>query len=121
MLSDQFLINISLSLQVPDDPHHPVDLYVSKLRDIVDEHAPSRTKEGLQRQMLPWCNKNIQAAKRHIWYYEWLWIRTSLCVHYKMFKVSKILGKNTLASAKSEYYNKRLKHLRQTKGLFLVL
>ena len=32
-----------------------------------------------------------------------------LCVHYEMFKLSKILVKNTLASPKSEYYNKKIK------------
>ena len=36
-------------------------------------------------------------------------IRTSLCVHFEMFKVSNILVKNALASAKSEYYNKKIK------------
>jgi hypothetical protein len=59
--------------------------------------------------MLPWYNKNILAAKRQRRYCERLWIRTSLCVHFEMLKVSKILVKNTLASAKSEYYNKRIK------------
>ena len=60
--------------------------------------------------MLPWYNKNIQAAKRQRRYCERrLSIRTSLCVHYEMFKVSKILVKRTLASAKSEYYNKKVK------------
>ena len=36
-------------------------------------------------------------------------IRTSLSVHFEMFKVSKIPVKNTLTSAKSEYYNKKIK------------
>jgi len=38
-----------------------------------------------------------------------MWIRTSLCVHCEMFKMSKNLVKNTLASAKCEYYNKKIK------------
>ena len=89
-----------------DDVDHLVDLYDSTLRDIVD--APLRTKEMPSRSMLPWYNKNIQAAKIHRRYCELLWIRTSLCVHFEMFKVSKILVKNTLATAKSEYYNKKI-------------
>jgi len=59
--------------------------------------------------MLPCYNKNIQAEKRHRRYCERLWIRTSLCVHFEMFKVSKFLVKNILAFAKSEYYNKKIK------------
>ena len=99
----------SLVLDPPDDVDHLVDLYDNTLRDIVDQHAPLRTKEMPSRPMLPWYNKNIQAAKRHRRYCERLWIRTSLCVHFEMFKVSKILVKNTLASAKSEYYNRKIK------------
>ena len=33
----------------------------------------------------------------------------SLCVHYEMFTVSKIEVKNIFASAKSKYYNKKIK------------
>ena len=42
-------------------------------------------------------------------YYQRLWIRTSLCVHYEMYKVSKSLDKNTLATTKSENNNKNIK------------
>jgi len=86
-----------------------VDLYDNTLRDIVDQHAPLMTKEMSRRPMLPWYNKNILAAKRHRRYCERLGVRTGLHVNYEMFKVSKILVKNTLASAKSEYYNKTIK------------
>ena len=100
---------ISLVLDPLDDVDHLMDLNHSTLRDIVDEHAPLKTKEMPSKPMLPWYNKNIQAVKRHRSYCEWLGIRTSLCVHFEMFRVSKILVKNTLASAKSEYYNKKIK------------
>jgi len=96
-------------LDPPDDVNHLVDLYDSRLRDIIDEHAPLRTKEMPRRPIISWYNKKIQAAKRHRRYYEWLWIRTGWCVHYEMFKVNKILVNNTHASAKSEYYNKKIK------------
>ena len=118
---DAFLANLrvfSLVLDPLDDVDHLVNLYNNTLRDIVDEHAPLRTKELPRRLMLAWYNKNIQTPKRHRRYCEKLWIRSSLCVHFEMFKVSKILVKNTLASAKSEYYNKRSKHQREIKGLF---
>ena len=94
-------------LDPSDDVDHLVDIYDNTLKDIVDQHAPLRTKEMPSRPRLPWHNTNIQGAKRHRRYCERLWIRTSLCVHFEMFKVSKILVKNALASAKSEYYNKK--------------
>ena len=55
----------SLVLDPPDDVDRLVDLYDNTLRDFVDQHAPLRTKEMPSRPMLPWYNKNIQAAKRH--------------------------------------------------------
>jgi len=71
--------------------------------------------------MFPWYNKNIQAPKRNRRYCEQLWIRTSLCVHYEMFKVNTIPVKIILSSAKYDYNNKKIKHPREIKGLFSVL
>ena len=110
-----------LVLDPPDDVDHPLDLYDSTLRDIVDEHEPLRIKEMPSRPMLPWNNKNIQAAKRHRRYYEWLWIRSSLCVHFEMFKVSKMLVKIPLPLLNLNIIIKRSKHPREIKGLFSVL
>ena len=149
MLSDHFLVNINVSLQKQSvsanvisyrgyksiidketfladlrvsslvlDP--PCDLYYSTLKYVVDEHASIRTKEMSRRPMLPWYNQNIHTAKRHRSRYERLWISTTLSVHHKMFSVSKILVKNILPSAKSEYYNKKIK-ASEIKGLFLLL
>ena len=78
----------SLVLDPPDDVDNLVDLNDNTLRDIVDEHAPLRIKEMPSRPMLPWYNKNIQAAKRNRRYCVRLWIRTRLRVHFEMFKVS---------------------------------
>ena len=89
--------------------------------DLVDEHPPLLTKKMPRWQMFPWYNKNIQTVKKHRRYCDRLWVRTSLCVHYEIFKVSKIEVKNTLASAKSEYYNKKIKTSKEIKGLFSML
>ena len=40
-----------------------------------------------RRPLLPWYNKDIQAAKRHRMYCERLWIRTGLCIRYEMFRL----------------------------------
>ena len=92
-LTRMFFLAVRVSSQVvvqPDDADHLMDFYNNTLRDIVDEYAPLRTKEVPRRPMLPWYNKNIQAAKRHRKYCERLWKRTGLCLHYEMFKISKI-------------------------------
>ena len=86
----------------PDDVDHLVDLYDSTLRDIVDEHAHLRTKEMPTEQCFHGTirTNRLQGDTEGI---------VSGCVHFEMFKVSKIIVKNTLASAKSEYYNKTIK------------
>ena len=53
----------SLVLDPPDDVDYLMDLYNSTLRDLVDEHAPLRTKEMPRRALLPWYNKDIGATK----------------------------------------------------------
>ena len=42
-----------------------MDLHANTFKHIVDEHATLWKKEMPRRPMLPWYNKNIQAAKRH--------------------------------------------------------
>ena len=145
MLSDHFLVNIIVSFQKQSVSAKVIsyrryksidkeafladlrvsslilDLYDSTMRNVVDQHAPLRTKEMPSRPMLPWHNKNIQAAKRHRRYCERLWIRTSLCVHFEMFKVSKILVKIPLPLLNLNILIKRSKHLMEIKGLFSVL
>ena len=108
---DAFLADLrvsSLVLDPQDHVDHPVDFYDSTFVAIVDEHAPLRTTEIPSRPLPPRYNKDIQAAKRHMRYCERLWIRTGLCIHYEMFKVSTIRVKNALGSSKLEYYNKKI-------------
>ena len=38
-----------------------------------------------------------------------MWIRTGLSVHYKMFKLARLCVRDILATAKSQYYNNKIK------------
>jgi len=68
--------------------------------------------EMQRRPMLPWYNKNIQTAQRHRRYGDRLWVRTGLCVHCEMFKISKILVKIPLPLLNQNIIIKTLKHPR---------
>jgi len=57
-------------LDPPDDVDHLVDFYNTSLSDLVDDHAPLRTKEMPKRPPVPWYNKDIQPAKWHRRYWE---------------------------------------------------
>jgi len=99
----------SLVLDPTDEVDHLMNLYNSTLREVTDEHVPLRIKEMLRRPLLPWYNKDIQADKRNRRYCERVWIRTNFYVHFDMSRISKFKVRNTLASTKSEYYNKKFK------------
>ena len=72
-------LNVSLLVSNrPDDLEQLVDLYHVTLRNIIDKHAPIMKKLMTQRSLVPWYNKDIQAAKRHRRNCERLWTRTGL-------------------------------------------
>ena len=86
-----FLADLKTTYFVLDPPEDQmVDLYNSTLMDLAEKYAPLRSKQMLQRALLTWYNKDIQAAKRHRRYCERLWIRTGLSVHCEMFKMARL-------------------------------
>jgi len=99
LVSERFIICYNMD--------HPMGLHYITLWDLVDENAPYRTKEVPRRPLFPRYTNDIQAAKKHGKYSERLRIMTGLCVHCEMFKVGKNQVSNTLATAKSKYYNKK--------------
>ena len=59
---DMFLADLRVSSHVlnpPDDQYHPVDLYNSRLKDFINEHAPVRTKDMPTGQLLPWYSNDM--------------------------------------------------------------
>ena len=82
-------LSVSLLATNPsNDLEHLVDLYNVTLRDIIDKHAPIKKKKMTERPLVPWYNKDIQAAKRHRRYCERIWTRTGLSVHFEMLKAA---------------------------------
>jgi len=111
----------SLVLDPPDDVDHLVNLYDSILRHNVDEHAPLRTKEMPSRPMLPWYNKNIQAAKRHKGIVSGCGSGPVCVFILKCSRSVKFLLKIPLPLLNLNIIIKRSKHPREIKGLFSVL
>ena len=107
MLSDNFLININISLQKQSVPSKVIHIenisrFTRRLILLICEfhlwywfHWKTwiiwGTKKMSRNPMLLCYIKNMQTAKRHRMYCEWLWIKTCFCVNYEMFKVSNIL------------------------------
>ena len=98
----------ALILDPPSGLDELVDTYNEILTDLLDKHAPLKTKQMTERPLLPWYNKDIQAAKRHRRQCELLWKRTGLTVHYDMFKAARLFVREQLSSAKSQFYNENI-------------
>ena len=58
-----------------------------------------------QRPLVPWYNKDMQAAKRHRRNCERLWTRTGLSVNFEMFKAARLFVGELLVTSKSQFYN----------------
>ena len=98
----------ALILDPPSGLDELVDTYNEILTDLLDKHAPLKTKQMAERPLLPWYSKDIQAAKRHRRQCERLWKRTGLTVHYEMFKAARLFVREQLSSAKSQFYNEKI-------------
>ena len=92
----------------PEDLEKMVDMYNDNLKNIVNKHAPIKERQLVDRQLVPWYNKDIQAAKRYRRYCERLWIRTKLTVHHDMFKAARLFVRNSMSSAKAQFYNNKI-------------
>ena len=85
-----------------------VEQYESVLTDIVDKHAPLKSKRFVQRDKVPWYNKDIQQAKRDRRRWERTWNRTGLVVHQQLYQQARNSVGDSIDKAKSEYYNGKI-------------
>ena len=65
-----------------------VDLYDTSLGNLMDKHAPQRTREFAQRPLTPWYNPEINDMKQWHRKCERLYLRTGLAVHKYMYRES---------------------------------
>ena len=57
------LKDISIDLQQIDDTNHLAASYNVKMRQLLDKHAPIRSKTVVDRPMLPWYDADLKLLK----------------------------------------------------------
>ena len=89
------------------DTHASVDAAVvtndTSLKELLEKHAPLRTMCVAIRDMNPWINEDILAAKRQRRCFEKLWRKTRLTVHRLAYKEKCDIVKQMIAESKKTY------------------
>ena len=95
----------ALSHALPSDTDEAVSLYNTVLCELLEQHAPLKTKAIAQRPQQPWMNDSIREAKKQCRRSERLWRKTKLTVHRQSHKEHCEAVKTLIKKAKSTYFN----------------
>ena len=99
-----------------------VDQYNSVLKEILDKHAPEKTKKFAERDNRPWMSDKISNAKKRRRRLERRWRRTKLTVHRQAYEEERDKVKNLIDAEKSQYYNSKVEECEgDQKKLFNVV
>ena len=93
---------------LPSRTDDVVSKYNIVLRELLDKHAPLKTRAIAQRQTQPWVNPEILEAKRVRRQCEKRWRKSSLSVHRIAYKESCQEVKNKIKKAKATYIIKQI-------------
>ena len=96
-----------------------VDQYNNVLTDILDKHAPIKTKLKTARPITPWYNEEIRKAKAERRKAERKWRTTKLTVHHQIFKELKNQVCYLIDKSKQQHYSESIcEHQGNQKVLF---
>ena len=96
------------SLNQPLDVNEKVSRYEKVLQELLDKHAPKKTRAIAVRQSQPWMNDDIAEAKRIRHSCERRWRKSKLTVHRLAYKESSDEVKKLIKQAKSTYFIKKI-------------
>ena len=98
-------IDSSQIATIPDDPKDSaISLYNTVLSDILENHAPEKTRTVPARPQPEWYTDQIRQAKQQRRQYERLWRKTKLTVHRQMYMDMKVKVNNLIGEAKTSHY-----------------
>ena len=115
------ILQSSLYTSPADSVNDLVLQYNSVLEDIMDSHAPKKTRKITVRPNTPWYTDDIRKAKQNRRKAERRWRASKLTVHHEIFKAAQCNVTNLCATAKSNYYcNKIEENSTNQKELFKI-
>ena len=95
--------------------------YSTSLQDLINEHAPLKTKVTALRPSVPWFTADIAQAKRQCKKCAEKWRKTGLTVHREAYKHQRDYVNDLVAKAKKLHYNKQVEECPDQKALFRLL
>ena len=99
--------NSVLSHLSSEDPDELAKLYNQQLTEILDKHAPVKTKTVTIRPLAPWYTDDIQSLRKEVRHAERRWRRTHENQHREEFRDQKNnLTKQIKIAKKAHYQNK---------------
>ena len=98
-----------------------VDNYNRTLREIVDHHAPEKSKLVTVRPLVPWYHDALRVAKLKRRKAEKLWKRTRLPEHREALRKSKLQVNELITSLKHAYYREKIDNSNSIHNLFSVV
>ena len=97
-----------LTKPLPSHTDEIVAKYNSVLKELIEKHAPLKSRAIAQRQTQPWVNPSILEAKRVRRQCERRWRKSSLFVHRIAYKESCEEVKKRIKEAKATYFIKQI-------------
>ncbi|RUS72310.1 hypothetical protein EGW08_019933 [Elysia chlorotica] len=97
-----------------------LDSYNIKLRELLDHHAPLRSRTVTARPSAKWMTSEIKEAKSERRRAERKWRSTKLVVHKDIYKQLNTKVKHLIEIAKREMYSKQIEECATSKALFQV-
>lgn len=104
----QDIRNSCLCNNPSDDITHLVNQYNTTLSNILDTHAPARSKTITIKPQSPWFTEEIRIAKRDRRRAERRWRSTRLSVHHEIYRTECRRVSKLCRDARKEYYCSRI-------------
>ena len=102
------------------DVESAVHNYNEVLQNIVDKHAPEKTRVVTIRPEAPWYNSNLAEEKRLKCKYERKYNKSKLAVDRELYCHQRDKYNNLLNTAKQDYFKNKIESATSTKELFKV-
>ena len=104
-----------------EDIDEQVSIYTQELTDLVDKHAPERTKTITLRPTSPWYTQELHDAKHLKRKLENKWQKTKLTVDHEIYREQCAEYNKLLQRCKSAYYTEKVESCQNdSKSLFRI-
>ena len=113
------LANISMDEKL--DLHHLVEVYSQNLVEIVDRHAPLKSKTLKITHIQPWFNDKIKMEILLRRSPEWRWLQDPTQYNLQSFYYQRRHVTNIIMTAQKHHYNKKIAQIsHDPKALFRI-